>query len=139
MSDRATDLMRLCVEKVDLEGEDAFFFQNVMNALLETRHESECRARLEEARVWFDKWCSREMQDLGWASERVSMLQKMVENKGLVIYMTNEMADTICNLGENDPSVPSIEAKYGGISLVNLKQMARTVRAIPGRKDGDDS
>jgi hypothetical protein len=43
--------MRLCVEKVDLEGEDAFFFQNVMNALLETRHESECRARLEEARV----------------------------------------------------------------------------------------
>jgi len=63
----------------------------------------------------------------------------MVENKGLVIYMTNEMADTICNLGENDPSVPSIEAQYGGISLVNLKQMARTVRAIPGRKDGDDS
>jgi hypothetical protein len=79
------------------------------------------------------------MQDLGWASERVSMLQEIVENKGLVIYMTNEMADTICNLGENDPSVPSIEAKYGGISLVNLKQMARTVRAIPGRKDGDDS
>ena len=79
------------------------------------------------------------MQDLGWASERVSMLQEMVEHKGLVIYMTNEMADTICNLGENDPSVPSIEAKYGGISLVNLKQMARTVRAIPGRKDGDDS
>jgi hypothetical protein len=97
-----------------LEGEDAFFFQNVMNALLETRHESECRARLEEARVWFDKWRSREMQDLGWASERVSMLQEMVENKGLVIYMTNKMADTICNLSENDPSGPSIEAKCGG-------------------------
>lgn len=139
MSDRTTDLMRLCVEKVDLEGEDAFFFQNVMNALLETRHESECRARLEEAQVWFDKWCSREMPNLRWASERVSMLQEMVENRGLVIYMTNEMADTICNLGENDPRVPSIEAKYGGISLVNLKQMARTVRAIPGRKDGLDS
>jgi hypothetical protein len=88
--------------------------------------------------VWFDK-CSREMQDLGWASERVSMLQEMVENKGLVIYRTNEMADTICNLGENDPSVPAIEAKYGGISLVSLKQLARTVRAIRGRKNGDDS
>jgi hypothetical protein len=39
-----------------LEGEDAVFFQNVMSALLETRHESECQARLEEARLWFDKW-----------------------------------------------------------------------------------
>ena len=36
-------------------------------------------------------------KDLGWASERVSMLQEMVKNKGLVIYM-KQMADTICNL-----------------------------------------
>jgi hypothetical protein len=48
--------MRLCFEKIELDGQDAVFFQNVMNALFETRHESECRARLEEARVWFDKW-----------------------------------------------------------------------------------
>ena len=40
------------------------------------------------------------------------MLQQMVEDKGVVIYMTNEMAETICNLAENDPSVPLIEAKY---------------------------
>lgn len=46
MSDRTTELMHLCCERVDAEGEDALFFQNVMNALLETRHESECRARL---------------------------------------------------------------------------------------------
>jgi hypothetical protein len=26
----------------------------------------------------------------------------MMENKGVVIYMTNEMADTICSLGDND-------------------------------------
>ena len=84
--------------------------------------------------MWFDKWRSREMQDLGWASERVSMLQEMVENKGLVIYMTTKMADTICNLGENDPSVPAIEAKYGGISLVSLKQMAVPLELYPAKK-----
>jgi hypothetical protein len=56
LSDKVTELMRLCSERVDLEGADAVFFQNVMSALLETRHESECQARLEEARVWFDKW-----------------------------------------------------------------------------------
>ena len=81
MSDRTDELMRFCVEKVDLEGEDAVFFQNVLNAVLETRHESECRARLEEARVWFDKWHPLETQDLAWASERVIMLQQMVETK----------------------------------------------------------
>jgi len=66
MSDRTAELMRLCFEKIELDGEDAVFFQNVMNAPFETRHESECRARLEEARVWFDKWLSQETQDLAW-------------------------------------------------------------------------
>jgi hypothetical protein len=133
MSDKTTELMRLCCEKVDLEGEDALFFQNVMNALLETRHESECRARLEEARVWFDKWRLLETQDFAWASERVTMLQQMAENKSVVIYMTKEIADAICSLAEDDPSVPLIEAKYGGMSLANLKQIALTitVRAVP--------
>jgi hypothetical protein len=131
MSDRTTELMRLCCEKVDLEGEDAVFFQNVMNALLESRHESECQARLEEARMWFDKWRLIEIQDFAWASERVAMLQQMVEDKGVVIYMTNEMAETICNLTENDPSVPLIEAKYRGLSLAKLKQIALRVRAMP--------
>ena len=51
MSDRTAKLMRLCFEKIELDGEDAVFFQNVMNAPFETRHESECRARLEEAGV----------------------------------------------------------------------------------------
>ncbi len=138
MSDKTTELMRLCFEKIDLDGEDSVFFQNVMNAFFETRHESECRARLDEARVWFDKWRLLETHDLARASERVSMLQEMAENKDVVIYMTNEMANTICSLDENDPSVPLIEAKYGGVSLATLKQMARTVRAIPGRNDGAD-
>jgi hypothetical protein len=137
LSDKATELMRLCSERVDLEGEDAVFFQNVMNALLETRHESECQAGLEEARVWFDKWRLLETQDLAWASERVATLQQMVEDKGMVIYMTKEMAETICNLAENDPSVPLnlVEAKYSGMSLADLKQIALTVRALPERKD----
>ena len=56
MSDRTAELMRLCFEKVDLPGEDAAFFQNVMNALLEARVESEAQERREEAHVWFDKW-----------------------------------------------------------------------------------
>jgi hypothetical protein len=41
MSDRTAELMRLCFEKIELEGEDAVFFQNVMNGPFETRHESE--------------------------------------------------------------------------------------------------
>jgi hypothetical protein len=135
MSDRATELMRLCCEKVDLEGEDALFFQNVMNALLETRHEAECRARLEEARVWSDKWHPLETPDFAWACERIARLQQMVENKGVVIYMTKEMAETICDLAETDPSVPLIEARYRGISLANLKQIALTVRAVPERTE----
>ena len=135
MSDKTTELMRLCCEKVDLEGEDAPFFQNVMNALLETRHESECQARLEEARVWFDKWRLLETQDLSRASKRVTMLQQMAEYKSVVIYMTKEMADEICNLAEDDPSVPLIEAKYRGMSLANLKQIAFTVRAMPERTE----
>jgi len=113
-----------------LEGEDAVFFQNVMSAILETRHESERQARLEEARVWFDKWRLHETQDFAWASERLAMLQQMVEDKGVVIYMTKEMAETICNLAENDPSVPLIEAKYSGMPLANLKKLSLTVRAV---------
>jgi hypothetical protein len=112
--------MRLCFERIELDGGDAVFSRNVINALFETRHESECRARLVEARVWFDKWLSQETQHLAWASERVSMLQEMVENKGVVIYMTNEMADTICSLGDNDASVPLIEANFGRVSLSGL-------------------
>ena len=135
MSDKATELMRLCCERIDLEGEDAVFFQNVMSALLETRHEAECEARLVEARVWFDKWRLLETQDLAWAAERVAMLQQMVEDKGVVIYMTKEMAETICNLAENNPSVPSVERKYDGVPLDNLKQIALVVRAIPERND----
>jgi hypothetical protein len=57
------------------------------------------------------------------------MLQEIAENKDVVIYMTNEMADTICSLDENDPSVSLIEAKYRGMSLANLKQIALAVRA----------
>lgn len=135
MSDRTTELMHLCCERVDAEGEDALFFQNVMNALLETRHESECRARLEEARVWFDRWRPLETEDLVWASERVARLRRMVEDKGAVIYMTQEMAATICDLAENDPSVPLIEARYRGTSMANLKQIALTVRAMPERTE----
>jgi hypothetical protein len=134
MSDRTTERMRLCCEKVDLEGEDAVFFENVMNALLETRHESECQARLEEARMWLNKWKLTEKQDFAWASERVAMLLQMVEDKGVVIYMTNEMAETICSLAENDPSVPLIEAKYRGLSLASLKQIAIRVRARPEKR-----
>jgi hypothetical protein len=139
LSDKVTELMRLCSERVDLEGEDAVFFQDVMSAVLETHHESECQARLEEAQVWFDKWRLHETQDLAWASERVAMLQQMVRDKGVVIYMTKEMAETICNLAENDPSVPLIEAKYSGMPLADLKQIALTVRAIPERNDGGQS
>jgi Ca2+-binding EF-hand superfamily protein len=69
MSDRTTELMRLCFEKIDSEGEDAVFFQNVMNALFEARHESECRARLDEALVWFDKWRSKHATSPGHPTE----------------------------------------------------------------------
>jgi hypothetical protein len=82
---------------------------------------------------------AHETQDLAWASERLAMLQQMVEDKGVVIYMTKEMAETICNLAENDPSGPLIEAKYSGMPLANLKKLALTVRAIPGRNDGGHS
>jgi hypothetical protein len=39
MSGRTTELMGVCFEKVDAGGEDAPFFQNVMDALLEARAE----------------------------------------------------------------------------------------------------
>jgi hypothetical protein len=75
-----------------------------------------------------------EARDLAWASDRVAMLKETAENKGVVIYMTEEMAGTICNLGENDPSVPLIEAQYGGMLLASLKQIALTIRANTRRK-----
>jgi hypothetical protein len=131
--------MRLCSERVDLEGEDAVLFQNVMSVLLETRQKSERQARLEEARVWFDRCRLHETQDLAWASERLAMLQPMVEDKGVVIYMTKEMAETICNLVENDPSVLLIQVKYSGMPLASLKRLALTVAAIPRRNDGGHS
>src|SRR6267378_698825 len=131
LSDKVTELIRLCSERVDLEGEDAVFFQNVMSAILETRHESERQARLEEARVWFDKWRLHETQDFAWASERLAMLQQMVEDKGVVIYMTKEMAETICNLAENDPSVPLIEAKYSGWDRARARRPRRWRVTVP--------
>ena len=127
--------MRICFEKVELGGEDAVFFQNVMNAFLEVDHESECRARLEEARVWLDKWRPLETKDLDWAPGRVAMLQQMVEVKGMAISMAAELAETICGLAENDPRGPLIEAKYWGMPLADLKKLALTVNAVPERKD----
>ena len=111
------------------------FFQNVMNAFLKARHESECRARLEEARVWLDKWRPLETKDLDWASGRVAMLQQMVEVRGMAISMTTEPAETICSLAENDPRVPLIEAKYWGMSLAELKKLGLTVQAVRERTD----
>jgi hypothetical protein len=43
------------------------------------------------------------------------------------------------SLGDNDPSGALIEANFGGVSLVSLREMARAVRSIPERKDGDGS
>ena len=78
MRDSTSELMRLCIEKVELEGEDAVFFQNVMNALLHAETKSECRAQLEEAQVWFDKWRPLETRDLDWASDRLAKLHQSI-------------------------------------------------------------
>jgi hypothetical protein len=117
--------MRLCFEKVDLGAQDAALFQDVMNALLEARSESEAQGRLEEARVWFDKWRPLETLDLAWGSGRVAILEQLVESKNAVVMaMTEEMAQTICNLADDSPSVPLIEAFYYGMSLADLKEIA---------------
>ena len=139
MRDSTSELMRLCIEKVELEGEDAVFFQNVMNALLHAEAKSECRAQLEEAQVWFDKWRPLETRDLDWATDRLAKLHQIVENvegNTVAISMTKEMAQRIYNLAENDPSVPLIEAKYLGMRLADLKQVAL---AAINRKDAQDS
>ena len=136
MSDRTAELMRLCFEKVDLEGQDAAFFQNVMNALLEARYESESQGRREEAQVWFDKWSPVERRDIAWASSRLAELQQSVENKNMcVMAISKEDAETICNLADDDPSVPLVEAKHFGISLAHLKEIAFTVKAMREGKD----
>jgi hypothetical protein len=127
MSDRTAELMRLCFEKVDLEGQDAAFFQNVMNALLEARYESESQGRREEAQVWFDKWSPVEPVDIAWACSRLAELQQLVENtRGNTVAMalTKEWAEGICNLADDDARVPLVEAKQRGVSLTHLKEMA---------------
>jgi hypothetical protein len=126
MSDRTAELMRLCFEKVDLKGQDAVFFQNVMSALLEARSESEAQGKREEAQMWLDKWHPVEPQDIAWASHRLAMLQQYVENKNMCAMMvTKEWAEGICNIADDDPSVPLIEAQHRGASLAHLKEMAR--------------
>jgi hypothetical protein len=73
-------------------------------------------------------------RDLAWASDRVAMLQQMVRDRGAVIYMTEEMAKTICNLAENDPRVQLIQAKYNGMPLADLKQSALLLAPYPNEK-----
>jgi hypothetical protein len=128
MSDRTAELMRLCFEKVDLAGQDAVFFQNVMSALLEARSESEAQGRREEAQVWFYKWLPVEPQDIAWTSSRLAELQRSVEHahgNNFAMLVTKEWAEQICNIADDDPSVPLIEAKHRGVSLAHLKEMAR--------------
>jgi hypothetical protein len=127
MSDRTTELMRLCFEKVELEGQDAAFFQNVMNALLQARSESEAQGRREEAEVWLDKWHPVEPKDIAWASDRLAKLQQLVEHSHgntFMMALTKEWAEEIGNIADDDPRVPLIEAKHCGMPLVGLKQMA---------------
>ena len=122
MSDRTAELMRVCFEKVDLKGQDAVFFQNVMSALLEARSESEAQGKRGEAQMWFDKWHPVEPRDIAWASHRLAMLQQHVENNNMcAMRLTKEWAEQICSIADDDPSVPLIEAKYRGMSLTNLK------------------
>jgi hypothetical protein len=137
MSDRTAELMRLCFEKVDLEGQDAAFFQNVMNALLEARSESEAQGRREEAQVWFDKWRQLETLDLAWASSRLAKLQQLVENtrgNAVMMAITKEWAEGICNLADDDARVPLVEAKHRGVSLAHLKEMATAWLQREGRE-----
>lgn len=93
MSDRTAELMRVCFEKVDLEGQDAAFFQNVMSALLEARSESEVQGRRAEAQVWLDRWRPVEPLDLAWASSRLAELQRQVEYKNTMCAMAISKED----------------------------------------------
>jgi hypothetical protein len=139
LDDRNLELISLCWAKGRLGGEDAPLFYDVIHALMRTDHESERRGRLEEARVWFDKWRSLETQDLAWASNRVAMLQQRVKLKASMISMTKEMEETICSLAENDPSVPLIEAQYGRMPLADLKKLALALKSRRERKGEEDS
>jgi hypothetical protein len=104
---------------------------------MRTDHESECRGRLEEARIWLDKWHPLETQSLAWASEQVTSLQRTIENKTMAISLKEEMVETICNLAEIDPSVPSIEAQYGRMPLAELKKLAFALKSRPERKGAE--
>jgi hypothetical protein len=137
MSDRTAELMRLCFEKVDLEGQDAAFFQNVMSALLEARSESEAQGRREEAQVWFDKWRPVEPLDHAWASSRLAELQQLVESNNMcAMAVSKEWAEGICRIADDDPSVPLIEAKHRGMPLAQLKEMARACFQREGQRGG---
>jgi hypothetical protein len=85
MSQNTTEIMGLCFEKMDAGKEDAPLFQRVHDALLEGRHESEMIGRLDEARIWLAKWSEPESQALEWAKNRIEVLQRSVEIKGIVI------------------------------------------------------
>jgi hypothetical protein len=137
MHDRNLPLLSFLSAKARLGGEDGPFFYDVMHALMRADHESECRGRLEEARVWFDKWHPLEAQDLAWASDRVATLQQTIENKAMMISMKEEMVETICNLAENDPSVPLIEAQYGRMPLADLKKLALALKSRRERKGAE--
>jgi hypothetical protein len=90
MSQNTTDIMGLCVEKIDAGKEDAPLFQRVHDALLEARHESELIARLDEARIWLARRNEPEAQVLEWARNRIEILQRSVEIKGIVVSRTLE-------------------------------------------------
>jgi len=84
MSEHTAEMMRLCFEKIDAGGDDAQFFQRVHDALVEARHESEMIGRLDEARVWVAKWHEPD-QTLPWSTDRIEMLQRGVETKGMIV------------------------------------------------------
>ena len=90
MSENTTEIMRLCFKKIEASGVDAQFFQRVHDALLEARHESEMIGRLDEARIWSSKWPEPEPQAREWAMSRISMLQRAVEVKGVVVRSSTE-------------------------------------------------
>jgi hypothetical protein len=84
MSEHTAEMMRLCFEKIDAGGDDAQFFQRVHDAFVEARHESEMIGRLDEARVWVANWHESD-QMLQWATDRIEMLQRSVETKGIIV------------------------------------------------------
>jgi hypothetical protein len=85
MSQNTFEIMGLCFEKIDAGKEDAPLFQRVHDALLEARHESEMIGRLDEARIWLAKRNEPESQVLEWARNRIDILQRSVEIKGIVV------------------------------------------------------